>query len=109
MIHLVLTYNIDNATNRTEFVEDFEKVLTDLGLHKEPTNQSTYFGAYRTSADFVRDLFNAVNRMAWQNADMVTIYYPKATNANGRNIADIGRHAFKSDGSTDLNHIIFKL
>lgn len=108
MIHLVLTYNIDNATNRTEFVEAFEKVLTDLGLHKEPTNQSTYFGAYRTKEDFVKDLFNAVNRMAWKSADMVTIYYPKVLVARPNNLPDIGRHAFKSDGSTVLNHIILK-
>lgn len=43
MIHIVLTYNIDNATNREQFVADFEKVLTELGLNKEDTNQGTYF------------------------------------------------------------------
>lgn len=105
MPNFVLTYNIDDATNRTSFVDDFEKVLTDMGLHKEYTNQSTYFGAYRTTTDFLRDLFNAVNKMPWQNGDIVTIYYPKVTDKK----ADIGRHAFKSEGSTTLNHIIFKV
>lgn len=109
MIHLILTYNIDNATNRTDFVEAFEKVLTDLGLHKEYTNQSTYFGTYRTAADFVRDLFNAVNKLAWQTDDEVTIYYPKVQVAKPKNFADIGRHAFKSEGNKTLNHIIFKV
>lgn len=108
MIHIVLTYNIDNATNRGQFVADFEQVLTELGLHKEDTNQSTYFGAYRTDADFVRDLHNAVSKMDWTNADMVTVYYPKVTSVNGRNVADIGRHSFKSEGNMVLNHVIFK-
>lgn len=103
MIHFVLTYNIDGASNRTDFVDSFEKVLTDLGLHKEDTNQSTYFGAYRTKVDFVRDLFNAVNKLDWKSADIVTIYYPKATDRK----ADMGRHVFKSKGSTSLSHNIF--
>lgn len=109
MIHLVLTYNIDNATKRTEFVEAFEKVLVDLGLHKEYTNQSTYFGPYRTKEDFLRDLFNAVNKMAWSNNDIVTIYYPKVQIAKPVNLPDIGRHAFKSVGSTTLSHVILKV
>jgi hypothetical protein len=108
MINLVLTYNIDNASKRTEFVEAFEKVLTDLGLHKEYTNQSTYFGPYSTAQDFVRDLFNAVSKMVWSSNDVVTIYYPRVKSAGLKSIADIGRHAFKSAGNNTLNHIIFK-
>jgi hypothetical protein len=77
MINLVLTYNIDNATNRSNFVEAFEKVLTDMKLNKEDSNQSTYFGSYRTKEDFLKDLFNATNKMAWENGDIVTVYYPQ--------------------------------
>lgn len=46
MPNYVVTYNIDNATNRAQFVTDFETVLQGLGLQKENTNQSTYFGNY---------------------------------------------------------------
>jgi hypothetical protein len=108
MINLVLTYNIDNATKRTEFVEAFEKVLTGFKLNKEHTNQSTYFGAYSTKEAFLTDLFNAVNKMIWSNADTVTIYYPTVLIAKPKNLADIGRHVFKSAGNNTLNHIIFK-
>lgn len=108
MINLVITYNIDNASNRTEFVETFEKILLGMKLNKEFTNQSTYYGAYRTKEDFLTDLFNATNKMIWGENDVVTIYYPKVQSAKPKNLADIGRHEFKSEGSKVLNHIIFK-
>ena len=108
MANYIVTYNIDDATNRGDFVTKFEEVLTNLGLHKEPTNQSTYFGAYRSSQDFVRDLHNAVCGLTWRNGDIVTIYYPKVTKVNEKNIADIGRHPFKSEGTKILNHIILR-
>lgn len=108
MIHIILTYNIDNASDRVDFVANFEQVLTDLGLYKEQTNQSTYFGQYRSSQEFVRDLHNAVSRESWQNGDIVTIYYPKVLVAKPNNLPDIGRHAFKSAGNKILNHIILR-
>jgi hypothetical protein len=108
MIHLVLTYNIDNATDRTDFVSQFEGILQGMGMNKEATNQSTYFGAYRTKEDFGRDLLNAVKKLEWKNGDEVTIYHPKVQVSTPRNLADIGRHAFKSSGNTILNHIIYK-
>jgi len=46
MANLIVTFNIDNASNRPDFVSKFETILTDLGLNKQQTNQSTYFGNY---------------------------------------------------------------
>ncbi len=100
MANFVVTYNIDDASNRRQFVTDFENVLQNLGLNKESTNQSTYYGRYpHRPEDFMRDLFNAINRMAWREGDEITVYYPKP--------ADIGRHQLKSEGNNFLNHIIF--
>lgn len=106
MQHFVITYNIDNATNRAEFVADFEDVLIGLNMHKEVTNQSTYFGAYTSKEDLIEDLFDAVNKMDWKSGDTVTIYYPKVQNARPKNLPDIKRYAFKDEGSVLLNHII---
>jgi len=44
MSNYVVTYNIDDASNRTDFVNDFETALQGIGLEKESSNQSTYFG-----------------------------------------------------------------
>jgi acyl-coenzyme A synthetase/AMP-(fatty) acid ligase len=108
MIHILLTYNIDNASKRETFASDFEAVLIGMKLNKEHTNQSTYFGAYRTKEDFVKDLFNAVSKMTWQKGDMVTIYYPMVQTAKPSNLPDIGRHYFKREGDTLLNLNIIK-
>jgi len=106
MINILLTYNIVNSAERGDFTQDFEKILVDMGLRKENTNQSTYFGAYRDKASFTKDLFNAVNKMKWDKEDAVTIYYPKVLVAKPNNLPDIGRHEFKSFDSAILNHII---
>ena len=97
MSHFVVTYNIDDATNRQDFVNAFESVLQKFGLGKESSNQSTYFGfvTYNPPA-FVTALFNAVNRLPWDINDEVTIYYPKP--------ADIGRHFLKQEGNDFLHH-----
>ncbi len=108
MKNIVLTYNFVDTETRTEFVDRFEEILVDMGLSKEPSNQSTYFGCYRASQDFITDLFNAISRLQWRNEDIVTIYYPKVTREHDRNHADIGKHYFKNEGNTILNHIILR-
>ena len=103
MPHYVVTYNIDDATNRADFVEKFEQALQDLGLNKEDTNQSTYFGHNANAKQgFITALFNAVNRLDWKVNDQVTVYYPKVTDKK----ADIGRHLLKEKGNTFLHHNI---
>lgn len=107
MRNYVVTYNIDDATNRVNFVVDFENRLQGLGLQKESTNQSTYYGSFGqgpTPQAFLTALHNAVNKLDWQVDDEVTVYYPRATRTNGGNIADIGRHLFKEEGNDFLNH-----
>jgi len=108
MIHLITTYNIVDRDKRSELVDAFEQVLQAMGMQKELTNQSTYFGSYRTIEDYARDLFNAVSRFTWQDDDEITIYYPKPTKNGDKYVADIGKHLFKSEGSTILNHLIIK-
>ena len=111
MANYIVTYNIDDATNRGDFVETFEEVLQGLGLQKENTNQSTYFGNYLhppTPQAFATALHNAISRMGWQINDEITIYFPRVTvpNAAGKRFANIGRHLFKQQGSDFLNHNI---
>lgn len=108
MKNIVLTYNFVDTEIRAEFVGRFEEILVNMGLTKEPSNQSTYFGPYRSAPDFVRDLFNAINRLEWRNEDIVTVYYPKVIHEHERNHADLGKHCFKNEGSAILNHIIFQ-
>jgi hypothetical protein len=51
------------------------------------------------------NLFNAINRLPWQNEDEITVYYPKATN----NQADIGKHLLKEKGNSFLQPNIFNV
>ena len=103
MRNFIITYNIDNASNRTVFVEKFESILLELNFQKEITNQSTYFGAYSTKEALGKALYNAVSKLDWKINDVVTIYYPKVTHAKPSNIPDIGKHLFKSEGNNILN------
>jgi hypothetical protein len=107
MVNFLITYDIDNAGERTEFVNNFEDVLQGLGLLKVHTNQSTYYGSYRSKEALATDLFNAVAKWVWLTDDAVTIYYPKVLPAKPTNLPDIGWHALKSKGGA-LNHVIMK-
>lgn len=103
MAHFIVTYNIDNASNRGDFVSKFEKALQEFGLEKQVNNQSTYFGFYaRSKNEFSKELLNAVSKLDWKVNDEVTIYYPKATvkNKEGNRYADIGVHFFKQKGNS---------
>ena len=94
-MNFVVTYNFENTAERAEFVEAIEEVLSELGLEKEETNQSTYFGfSDYTKQGFLTALYEETNLLDWVEEDIVTVYYPKATDRK----ADIGRHPFKSEG-----------
>ncbi|MGZ4054399.1 MAG: hypothetical protein ACXVDZ_17000 [Bacteroidia bacterium] len=110
MQNFVITYNIDNAADRQQFVDDFETVLVGFGFHKEHTNQSTYYGTYRDKQSLATDLYNATTRLVWSANDIVTIYYPKVTKGPGdRNFPDLGRHGFKVAGNIIRNHNIINI
>lgn len=107
MAHFLVTYNIDNASNRGDFVSKFEETLQELGLEKQVSNQSTYYGFYpRSKNEFSKKLHNAVSKLEWKVNDEVTIYYPKVSKANDKNVADIGLHHFKQEGNNFLHHNI---
>lgn len=107
MANFLVTYNIDNATNRADFVAKFEEALQGIGLEKQETNQSTYYGFFpRTKGEFSKELYNAVSKLDWKINDEVTIYFPKASKVNGKNVADIGVHFFKQEGNNFLHHNI---
>ncbi|MFT4754799.1 MAG: hypothetical protein ACI85Q_002361 [Salibacteraceae bacterium] len=105
MANFLVTYNIDNASNRTDFVAKFEEVLQGIGLEKQETNQSTYYGPYpRTKGEFSKDLYNAVSKLDWKVNDEVTIYYPKVSKGiNNKNVPDIGMHLFITQGNKLIN------
>ena len=102
MINIVTTYNIDNASNRESFVKEFEQVLIDLNQIKQSTNQSTYFGSFETSYDYVKDVYNAVRRMDWHIDDEVTIYYPKFKYIDNKPSSTIEQFRLKTSGAKDL-------
>lgn len=109
MAHFLVTYNIDNATNRGDFVAKFEEALQGLGLEKQETNQSTYYGfSPRTKNEFSKELHNAVSKLDWKNDDVVTVYYPKSTvkDKEGKRYADIGVHFFKQEGNNFIHQNI---
>jgi hypothetical protein len=104
-MNYTITYNFENTDQRADFIAAFENVLQNLGLQKESTNQSTYYGPYPyPPQSLATEMHNALNRLDWIEADEVTIYYPKATEVNRQRKADIGRHYFKSEGNMLLNH-----
>lgn len=107
MAHFVVTYNIDNASNRGDFVFKFEEALHKLGLEKQVTNQSTYYGLYsRSVIEFSKEMHNAVSKLDWKVNDEVTIYYPKPTakDKEGKQYPDIGVHFFKQLFTTTSSH-----
>lgn len=110
MAHFLVTYDFKDTAKRADFVGTIEEVLTDLGLEKQDTNQSTYFGHYRgTAQSFVKDLHNATSWLDWHRDDQLTVYYPKATEPDSQNrrYPDMGVHHFKENGNTFVHHVIY--
>ncbi len=93
MANFIITYDISDDTSRAKF----EEILLTLKFTKETTNQSTYYGNYRSSInDLNKELHNAVSKnINWEPEDNVTIYYPSSYTSGEKRYPDIGRHAFK--------------
>lgn len=92
MTNYVVTYNIIND----EIRNDFESILEELGLEKQTTNQSTYYGYH--NGNLKVNIFTKVNSLKFENNDTITIYFPKATNSK----ADIGKFELKEEGKKIL-------
>lgn len=111
MPHFLVTYDFKDTARREDFVDTIEEVLSDLGLQKQDTNQSTYFGHYQgTAQSFVKDLHNITAILEWHRDDQLTVYYPKANEPDRYNkkYPDMGVHHFKESGNTFVHHVIYQ-
>ena len=88
MPNYIVTYNISEDEHR----ELFEELLTTLGLQKQSSNQSTFYGF--AGKNFIYDLFSRTLSLNFGKTDTITVYYPKLT----AHKADIEKFELKKEG-----------
>lgn len=96
MPNFLITYNFENTAERKEFIDYFIKVITDLGFVDQQTNQSTFYGSYKSLNDLHFILFDKLSQLDWRMKDMVTIYYPETIHY----VADILSFQYKKEGNS---------
>lgn len=74
-MNFILTYNISDTTNRTEFEKEI--IAKFPNSSKETTNQTTVVGDTNITSDkTVKIIKEILNKITTSSEDTVTIYYP---------------------------------
>ncbi|PKP22884.1 MAG: hypothetical protein CVU05_01995 [Bacteroidetes bacterium HGW-Bacteroidetes-21] len=106
MSNYVVTYNVHNHAVRIDVVKQIEDILSSLGLIKQNTNQSTFYGD-GDSKSFISDLHAELIAITWDKDDAVTVYYPIiSTDKVGVEYPDIKEKEVKSKNKYMLNFIV---
>ncbi|MFB6258794.1 MAG: hypothetical protein ABEH38_08875 [Flavobacteriales bacterium] len=99
----LITYGLERPEERSGFQEELDEKLQQLGMQKEAGDPPTFFGPYpKIWRGLVKDLYDSLRGMEWQEKDRLTLHFPYLSTEHGRKVPDIDRWHLKRDGDAKL-------